>query len=299
MMLVATGAVTNLCLADGFSKAHGGGGDFDKAQWIGAITQKDARLPVGRNFTGAKLKEAAFKEARAAVDTLAYRRIYLKRDITLKGIVRHATAYIFGLVFYELSINGWKIGDSEFAPLWSDYDKSVFYNTYDVTEWLTTRREMHTNRLYPHCDLQVLLGNGFYCEPGLRYAKMKIAFGPPTLLFRLHIVYEDGTEENVVSDNQWQWTLSPITFNSIYGGEDYDARLEEPTPNPSTREGSWLPVVIQEAPKGVLRKQIAEPVKIMERYPVKDTIIFTPLPLGGVGGRPLVLDMGQNLSGYP
>ncbi len=290
MMLVATGAVTNLCLADDFSKAQGGGGDFGKAQWIGAITQKDARLPVGRNFTGAKLKEPPVKEAWAAVDTLAYRSIYLKRDITLKGNVRQATAYICGLGFYELSINGRKIGDSEFAPLWSDYDKSVFYNTYDVTEWLMTRREMHTNRLYPHYDLQVLLGNGFYCEPGLRYAKMKIAFGPPTLLFRLHIVYEDGTEENVVSDNQWQWTLSPITFNSIYGGEDYDARLEEPTPNPSTREGSWLPVVIQEAPKGVLRKQIAEPVKIMERFGVKDTVRKDSV---------LVLDMGQNLSGFP
>ena len=300
MMLVAAGAVTNLCLADDFSKAQDGCGDygkaqdgcgdFGKAQWIGAITLKDARLPVGRNFTGAKLKEPAVKEAWAAVDTLAYRSIYLKRDITLKGKVRQATAYICGLGFYELSINSWKIGDSEFAPLWSDYDKSVFYNTYDVTEWLMTRQEMHTNRLYPHCDLQVLLGNGFYCEPGLRYAKMKIAFGPPTLLFRLHIVYEDGTEESVVSDDQWQWAQSPITFNSIYGGEDYDARLEEPTPNPSTREGSWLPVVIQEAPKGVLRKQIAEPVKIMERFGVKDTVRKDSV---------LVFDMGQNLSGFP
>ena len=334
MMLVAAGAVTNLCLADDFSKAQGSGGDFGKAQWIGAITQKDARLPVGRNFTGAKLKEAAVKEAWAAVDTLAHRSIYLKRDITLRGKVRQATVYICGLGFYELSINGMKIGESEFAPLWSDYDKSVFYNTYDVTQWLMTAREMQnktktgtesktgtgtesktgtgtesktktktiskttkrpngqTTKLYPHCDLLVLLGNGFYCEPGLRYAKMKIAFGPPTLLFRLHIVYEDGTEEDVVTDEQWQWALSPITFNSIYGGEDYDARLEATASN-------WHSAVIQEAPKGVLRRQIAEPVKIMERHPVKDTVVYSPLPRGEEGGGLLVLDMGQNLSGFP
>ena len=261
--------------------------DFGNAQWIGAITQKDARLPVGRNFTGAKLKEPDVKSAWADVDTLAYRSICLQRNITLKGPVRQATAYVCGLGFYELAINGWKIGDSEFAPLWSDYNKSVFYNIYDVSQWLMTRREIHTDRLYPHCDLQVLLGNGFYCEPGLRYAKMKIAFGPPTLLFRLHIVYEDNTEEDIVSDGSWQWALSPITFNSIYGGEDYDARLEVGS---LKDEGRWKPVVVQEAPQGVLRRQMAEPVKIMERYAVKDTLRHDSI---------LVLDMGQNLSGNP
>ncbi len=254
--------------------------DFGNAQWIGAITQKDARLPVGRNYTGAKLKEPAVKAAWAAVDTLAYRSIFLQRNITLNGPVRQATAYVCGLGFYELAINGRKIGDSEFAPLWSDYDKSVFYNIYDVTQTITSQGNSPVR-------LQVLLGNGFYCEPGLRYAKMKIAFGPPTLLFRLHIVYEDNTEEDIVSDGSWQWALSPITFNSIYGGEDYDARLEVGS---LKDEGRWKPVVVQEAPQGVLRRQMAEPVKIMERYAVKDTLRHDSI---------LVLDMGQNLSGFP
>ena len=141
----------------------------------------------------------------------------------------------------------------------------------------------------PPVRLQVLLGNGFYNEQGKRYAKMKISFGPPTLLFRLHIDYEDGTTDDVVSDASWQWALSPITFNSIYGGEDYDARLE-PSPSPFQQEGSWKAVVVQEAPKGVLRPQIAQPVKIMERYAVKDTVHKDSV---------LVLDMGQNLAGFP
>ena len=86
----------------------------------------------------------------------------------------------------------------------------------------------------------------------------------------------------MVSDHSWQWTLSPITFNSIYGGEDYDARLEG--------KEEWHSVAIQEAPRGTLRKQIAEPVKIMERFGVRDTIRKDSV---------LVLDMGQNLSGFP
>ena len=255
--------------------------DFGAAQWIGAMTQQEARLPEGRNFTGAKLKESAVKDAWAAVHPLSDRSIYIQRDVTLRKGVKRATVNICGLGFYELTLNGQKVGDAEFAPLWSDYDKSVFYNTYDVTSLLPSSSTL--------LHIRVLLGNGFYNEQGKRYAKMKIAFGPPTLLFRLHVEYVDGSSDEVVSDHSWQWGLSPITFNSIYGGEDYDARLET-SPSPSGSNGCWKPVVIQEAPRGTLRKQIAEPVKIMERFGVKDTIRKDSV---------LVLDMGQNLSGFP
>ena len=248
--------------------------DFGSARWIGAMTQQEAQLPEGRNFTGAKLKEPAVKAAWAAVHPLSDRSICIRRDVTLRKGVKQATVHICGLGFYELTLNGQKVGDSEFSPLWSDYDKSVFYNTYDVTTLLP-----HPSSLL---QIRVLLGNGFYNEQGKRYAKMKIAFGPPTLLFRLHVAYNDGTSDDVVSDHSWQWTLSPITFNSIYGGEDYDARLEG--------KEEWHSVAIQEAPRGTLRKQIAEPVKIMERFGVRDTIRKDSV---------LVLDMGQNLSGFP
>ena len=246
--------------------------DFASAQWIGHMTRQQANIPEGRNFTGAKLKEPAVKAAWAAVDSLSSKSIYLRKDVKIKRGLKAATIHIAGLGFYELTINNKKVGDSEFAPLWSDYDKTVFYNTYDVTDLLTNRQHRNT--------IRVLLGNGFYNEQGQRYAKMKISFGPPTLLFHLHLVYQNGQTDNVVSDASWQWSFSPITFNSIYGGEDYDARWEP----------SWKPVVIQEAPRGVLRKQIAEPVKIMERYGIKDTIRKDSV---------LVLDMGQNLSGFP
>jgi len=255
--------------------------DFAVAQWIGAITRQQAKLPEGRNFTGAKLKEPAVKEAWAAVDTLSRRSIILRRDFLPTKAVRKATAYITGLGFYELTINGQKVGDSEFAPLWSDYDKSVFYNSYDVTAMMRADSSRGTTQ-----SIKVLLGNGFYNEQGGRYTKLKISFGPPTLLFRLHIEYQDGSQEDIVSDTSWQWSLSPVTFNSIYGGEDYDARMEVG----NVRAEQWNPVVIQEAPKGVLRKQIAQPVKIMERYTVKDTVRHDSV---------LVLDMGQNLAGFP
>ncbi len=64
--------------------------------------------------------------------------------------------------------------------------------------------------------------------------------------------------------------FSPVTFNCIYGGEDYDARREQKGWNQIGFDDShWRPVVIQEAPKGILRPQMAPPVKIMERYDIQ------------------------------
>ena len=208
---------------------------------------------------------------------LSRRSIILRRSFKPYKAVKHAELRICGLGFYEATINGQKVGTSEFAPTWSDYDKTVFFNVYDVTQHIRQGDN----------ELRVLLGNGFYNEQGGRYVKLKVSFGPPTLLYFLYITYEDGLRERVYSDSKWQWTESPITFNSIYGGEDYDARLE-----PITALGNkiWKPVVIMEGPDGRLRPQIAHSTKIMERFPVKQTLRKDSI---------LVLDMGQNLAGYP
>ena len=242
---------------------------FGGAQWIGAITRQQAHIPEGRYYQGAVLKES--KSLWAKADTLSRRSIILRRSFKPWKTIKKAELRICGLGFYELTINNKKVGDAEFAPLWSDYDKSIFYNLYDVTSYL----QLGDN------EIRVLLGNGFYNEQGGRYHKLRISFGPPTLKFFLYVIYEDGMRERLLSDENWEWTPSPIAFNSIYGGEDYDARIE-PT--------DWKPVVIQEAPKGLLRKQIAKPVKIMEQFPVKKTLRKDSL---------MVLDMGQNLAGYP
>ena len=242
---------------------------FGGAQWIGAITRQQAHIPEGRHYQGAVLKES--KSLWAKADTLSRRSIILRRSFKPWKTIKKAELRICGLGFYELTINNKKVGDAEFAPLWSDYDKSIFYNLYDVTSYL----QLGDN------EIRVLLGNGFYNEQGGRYHKLRISFGPPTLKFFLYVIYEDGMRERLLSDENWEWTPSPIVFNSIYGGEDYDARIE-PT--------DWKPVVIQEAPKGLLRKQIAKPVKIMEQFPVRKTLRKDSL---------MVLDMGQNLAGYP
>ncbi|WP_175629464.1 glycoside hydrolase family 78 protein [Bacteroides acidifaciens] len=294
---------------------------LSEGKWIGAITRQNAHLPEGRKFHGSELKKPEVKAAWEAVDTLAKKSIYLRRTFLLddakktkthksrnelqnefrnesgKKIVE-ATAYVCGLGFYEFSLNGKKVGNSEFAPLWSDYDKSVYYNTYDVTEQLR----------YGENVVGILLGNGFYNVQGGRYRKLQISFGPPTLLFELVINYEDGTRTIVRSDNEWKYDLSPVTFNCIYGGEDYDARREQKGWNQARFDDShWRSVVMQEAPKGMLRPQMAPPVKIMERYDIQKVTKLNADQVAAaskstkrtVDPSAFVLDMGQNLAGFP
>ena len=255
-------------------------------QWIGAITDEDAHIPSNRDYVGTGTVNAKGKPDWKATAPLSRQSIWLKKEMKLPADVYKATMKIVGLGFYELSINRQKVTDAVFAPLWSDYDKTVFYNTYDVTALLKKGKN----------QLSVLLGNGFYNEQGGRYTKMKVSYGPPTLYCSLEIELKNGRTVCIVSDGSWKYSPSSITFNSIYGGEDEDARI---TP-------SWKPVVIQKGTRGILRQQMAQPVKMMEYFGVKSRHQLTPQQIAKASNakHPIpagtfVLDMGQNLAGFP
>lgn len=269
------------------------------AEWIGAVTQADAHFPAGRNYHGAGLKSPEAVEAWGRVDASGWRSICLRKDFTAGRRVADAVVYVCGLGHYELRLNGKKVGDSQFAPMWSDYDRTVYYNAYDVTEQL--RRGKNA--------LGVVLGNGFYnIAGGGRYRKLQIGFGPETLFLKLAVRYDDGSEEEIVSDGTWRITESPITFNTIYGGEDYDARLEQDGWDmPGFDDSAWHMPAIQEPPRGKLRAQQAPPVRIVGRYGVQSVHKLTPeeTELASQSSRrevsptALLLDMGQNLAGFP
>ncbi len=272
---------------------------FLSGDWIGAVSYEKAALPEGRNYTYDKWKLPEVKEKWDRVDSMANRSIMLRKEFDLKRKVEDATVYICGLGHYELSINGSKVGDGEFTPLWSDYDKTVYYNTYDVTDLL--RRGENA--------IGVLLGNGFYnVVRGTRYSKLQIGFGPETLWLKMIVRFADGSTETIATNGSWKYDLSPITFHSIYGGEDYDARLEQDGWNkPGFDDKNWKPVVVQRAPNGRLTSQMAPPVKIMEHFGVKNKHKLTPEQVENsttatkrtVDPSAILLDMGQNLSGFP
>ena len=91
------------------------------ARWIGAISKQEAKIPTGR-WSNAVFKKDSFIQKWQDVDTLSARSIIVKKDFQAKGKIAKAVVDISGLGHYELTINGQKVGDSEFAPLWSEYD---------------------------------------------------------------------------------------------------------------------------------------------------------------------------------
>ena len=265
--------------------------DWLDAKWIGAITRSDCRLPEGRHYEGNIVnRDQAMKDAWKNTHPLSKKSIYLRKDFSTEKQVVEATAYVVGLGHYELSLNGKKVGDSEFAPLWSDYDKTLYYNVYDVTKSIKRNNAVG-----------VLLGNGFFNEQGGRYRKLLLSFGPPTLFFKLHLVYADGSQEDIRSDASWKYDFSPLTFNSLYGGEDYDANLEQDGWNTfGFDDSAWHPVVLQESPKGELQAQWAPAVKVMRQYTVQD-YWYKKVPADKKFPETMayIMDMGQNLAGFP
>lgn len=273
--------------------------EFLSGDWIGAVSYEQACLPDGRNYTYDKWKRPEVKEKWERVDSMASRSIIVRKEFDVTKKIADATAYICGLGHYEFSLNGAKVGDGEFTPLWSDYDKTVYFNTYDVTEMIRDGRNA----------VGVLLGNGFYnVVRGQRYSKLQIGFGPETLWAKILVRYTDGTADVIATGGDWKYDLSPITFHSIYGGEDYDARLEQPGWTTAGFDDSrWKCVVVQREPKGRLTPQLAPPVKIMERFPIKSRrkLTLDEVEKGSkatkrtIDPSAILLDMGQNLAGYP
>lgn len=269
------------------------------AEWIGAITRKDAKLPYGR-FPNSVFKKDSFKTKWADVDTLSAKSIILRKGFdTGRKRITDAVVYVCGLGHYRLNINGATVGDAEFAPVWSEYDKTVYYNVFDVTDLITAGGNA----------VSVLLGNGMFNVQRMgRYSKLQTSFGPPQMLLRLEINYADGTRQVIKSGDDWKYSLSPITFNSIYGGESYDARLEQQgCCKAGFDDSGWRKAVVTEGPKGRLTPQTVQPVRIMERYGIKS---WKPIPADSLASASkstkreihpsaFVADMGQNLAGFP
>lgn len=196
-----------------------------------------------------------------------------QKTFELEKTPQRALIHICGLGQYELSLNGKKVGDAFIDPGWTNYRKTCLYSTYDITQELLTGAN----------TLSVMLGNGMYNVRGGRYIKFSGSFGEPKLICRLQIDYTDGTSRIIGSDASWQVAPGPITFSCTFGGEDYDARLEN--------DLKWQPASPTEGPGGVLRAQYAPPIRVMKQY--QPISVTEPKP--GI----FVMDLGQNFSGVP
>ncbi len=196
--------------------------------------------------------------------------VLFRREFAFPGEVTRARVYISGLGYYELSINGRKVGDHVLDPGWTEYSKTALYVTYDIAPYLM----QGTNAV------GVMLGSGWHGEP-LLLLQMDIALADGS-----HVVLQDA-------EGSWQTTGAPVVRNSIYGGEVYDARLELPgwdMPGFRTDPRVWANARRVEGPGGKLKAQMLEAIKVVRT--VKPVRITRPQP--GVH----IVDFGQNFSGW-
>ena len=198
--------------------------------------------------------------------------------------IENARAYISGLGYYELYLNGEKVGDHVLDPAQTDYEKRTYYVVYDITG--NIQRGINA--------MGVILGNGWYNQDVVdreKYGWKDVVYGQPRFIAQVHITFSDGSEQLVITDDTWKASGGPIIRNNIYLGECYDARLEKEGWNSTGyNDSAWGPVKIMNGPGGKLVSQKLQPIK--KAGIVNPVTISNPQP--GV----YVYNMGRNFSGW-
>jgi alpha-L-rhamnosidase len=205
----------------------------------------------------------------------------MRKQFSISKKIVSATAYITAHGLYEAQINGKRVGEAYFTPGWTSYKKRLQYQVYDVTTMI---------RPGPNA-IGVMLGCGWY-RGDIGYEKNSNFYGKDiALLCQIDIIYDDGTTENIVSDDSWKSSTGEILYSEIYNGEIVDARLEKSGwTNSGYNDADWSGVIVATHPMEVLIATRNEMVKKQETFiPVK--ILKTPK-----GEQ--VIDFGQNLVGW-
>jgi len=180
-----------------------------------------------------------------------------------------------------LRINGAKVGEDVLAPARTEFRKRVLYTTYDVTDHLATGANA----------VGLILGNGWFNGQKKYWPWQMPWYGSPRGIVQIEIECEGGVTQRVVTDDIWRGAWSPITFNCIYDGEDYDARAQQPGwDRPGFDASRWRPVNVVPGPGGMLTPATHEAEKVVET--------FRPVSMSQPEPGVYVYDMGRNMTGW-
>ena len=211
----------------------------------------------------------------------------LRKEFSLDKQIARARVYVSGLGYYELRLNGAKVGDHVLDPGWTSYAKRVLYSTYDVTAQLKRGRNA----------LGIMLGNGWFNPLPLRMwgiysLREHLTISEPRAIMQLVVEFTDGTSQTIVTDESWRVSDGPILRNSVYLGELYDARREQPGWDKASFDDSrWENAVLATEPNlGPLCAQTAPPIRV--------TRVLKPVKLSEPKPGVFIFDFGQNFAGW-
>jgi alpha-L-rhamnosidase len=214
-------------------------------------------------------------------DTLRYAPSpHFRKEFSVNKQIASAKAYVTSHGYYELHLNGAKVGDQVLTPGWTSYSKRLQYQVYDVT-----------SMVHPGANaVGAVLGDGWYRGTLPRgWATYGKHLG---LLMQLHITFTDGTDMYVVTDDSWKASNDgAIRMSDNYNGETYDATKKlTGWDKPGYSAQNWKGVnVASHSLTNLIASEGAQVKKEEELKPVK--IFRTP------SGH-LIADMGQNMVGW-
>ncbi len=217
------------------------------------------------------------------IDLAADSALLFRKQVALEQKPVRATAYVCGLGYFELSVNGKKAGDHVLDPGFTDYTRRQLYVAHDITPMLQAGENA----------IGMTLGNGWYREAtpdqfGYERAQWR---APLKLILNIELEYADGSHKTISSNASWKWNTSKIVFNCIRGGEVIDARVDRSGWDlPGFDDSAWKPTVAILPPQGKLVAQAAPPIRLNQE--IKPVALSEPSP--GV----YVYDLGVNISGW-
>jgi len=204
-----------------------------------------------------------------------------RKEFAVDQPVRKATLYASALGLFDVELNGKGAVPDLFPPGWTDYNKRVYYNTYDVTALVTQGKNAIGATLAP----------GWY-SGHIGWFKQAFLYGKdPKLWLQLELELADGSRKIVVTDESWKFSFGPEIEAEFLAGETYDARLRMPGWSaPNFDDGGWKPAVVASDVAARLEAQPGVPVLITGEVPTQS--IAEPQP--GV----FVFDLGRNFAGF-
>jgi len=182
---------------------------------------------------------AATQGPHAAAPCPLLRNTFVLEETPIRG-----TVSVVGLGHHEVWLNGRRIGDALVGQPWSQYDRTLYRQRYDITPQLRAGENAWG----------ILLGNSFWSvgpsNDPRRHLKLNampdFSAGHPFLLWlEATITLEGGRTVSVVSDGSWRWIDGPLVFSHVHGGEDWDARrLPAGWAEPGFDDRAWRPVTV-------------------------------------------------------
>ncbi len=222
-----------------------------------------------------------FITAETAEDIKVSKGTYLrKKTISLKKEVKSAVIFSTAQGVYQLHLDGQKVSGDELAPPgWTSYDHRLLYQSYDVTDMLSSGEHVlgaHLGSLWYKSTLSFLMIHNFYGD----YAALSL---------RMDVTYTDGSKETFYTDESWKGSDSPVLSSQLYDGETYDASLEaEGWDKRGFDDTTWR--VAKPVPC------TSEHIEAQEGSPVALQEVMAPTLAFSTPKGERVIDFGQNMS---